>query len=166
MSGVQVRGNLKARPDGKFDDRLAATIGERLIALEKAARGIGDTFTAPGVIPGAPGAPGEPGAPGADGVTDHGELTGLFDDDHPQYLRHLELAPPLPHRHVSDIADNFNVMRDLIFTGLTGKARIVSPRVVEWTTAVQAGVDYTPTVGRMSWDSVEGTLCVFVASGA
>lgn len=32
------------------------------------------------------GSPGPPGPPGADGVTDHGALTGLTDDDHTQYL--------------------------------------------------------------------------------
>jgi hypothetical protein len=29
---------------------------------------------------------GEPGRPGIDGVSDHGALTGLGDDDHPQYI--------------------------------------------------------------------------------
>ncbi|MGE5716716.1 MAG: hypothetical protein ACM369_08720 [Acidobacteriota bacterium] len=95
MSGVQVRGSIKARPDGKFDDRLAATIGERLIALEKANRGTAAGFVAPelpsfgpGSPGGGPGAPGPPGPAGAPGVTDHGALTGLEDDDHPQYVLH------------------------------------------------------------------------------
>ena len=109
MSGVQVRGNIKARQDGKFDDRLAATIGERLIALEKAIRGVGDAFTAPELpafgsgtpagTPGAPGPPGAPGTPGAPGVTDHGALTGLEDDDHPQYVQHEYPAVARPHVH-------------------------------------------------------------------
>lgn len=104
MSGVQVRGNIKARQDGKFDDRLAATIGERLIALEKAIRGTAAGFTAPelpsfgpGSPAGTPGAPGPPGAPGTPGVTDHGALTGLEDDDHPQYLHRGQGAPPHAH---------------------------------------------------------------------
>ena len=106
MSGVQVRGNLKARPDGKFDDRLAATIGERLIALEKANRGGGSTFVSPAVpafgggSPGAPGAPGPPGPPGTPGVTDHGALTGLEDDDHPQYVHRAQ--GPVPHVHTAE----------------------------------------------------------------
>ena len=106
MSGVQVRGNLKARPDGKFDDRLAATIGERLIALEKANRDAVGGFVSPGVPafgagnPGAPGSPGAPGAPGASGVTDHGGLTGLEDDDHPQYVQREQ--GPVPHVHGPD----------------------------------------------------------------
>lgn len=106
MSGVQVRGTIKARADGKFDDRLAATIGERLIALEKAHRGAADEFAAPelpsfgpGSPGGAPGAPGPPGAPGTPGVTDHGALTGLEDDDHPQYAKDGYPAPPQAHVH-------------------------------------------------------------------
>jgi len=109
VSGVQVRGNLKARPDGKFDDRLAATIGERLIALEKANRDAVGGFVSPGVPafgagnPGAPGSPGAPGAPGASGVTDHGGLTGLEDpEDHPQYVQHLEPTLLRPHSHTPD----------------------------------------------------------------
>jgi len=103
MSGVQVRGSIKARTDGKFDDRLAATIGERLIALEKANRGTAAGFTAPELPafgPGSPGgAPGEPGPPGpGGGVTDHGALTGLEDDDHPQYLQYG--YPVMPQAHV------------------------------------------------------------------
>jgi len=107
VSGVQVRGNLKARPDGKFDDRLAATIGERLIALEKANRDAVGGFVSPGVPafgagnPGAPGSPGAPGAPGASGVTDHGGLTGLEDpEDHPQYVHRAQ--GPVPHVHTAE----------------------------------------------------------------
>ena len=106
MSGVQVRGNLKARPDGKFDDRLAATIGERLIALEKANRGGGSAFVSPTVPafggggPGPAGPAGAPGAPGAPGATDHGALTGLEDDDHPQYVHREQGA--VPHVHTPE----------------------------------------------------------------
>lgn len=33
------------------------------------------------------GAPGPQGPPGSGGISDHGQLTGLSDDDHPQYVR-------------------------------------------------------------------------------
>jgi hypothetical protein len=102
MSGVQVGPNLKANKDGKFTDRLAASIGERLIALEKAVRGTHEPFVTPEIPaygPGGPGATGPPGPPGTPGATDHGALTGLEDDDHPRYAQHEETMHPVPHQH-------------------------------------------------------------------
>lgn len=106
---VPVRGTITASKDGKFTQKHASTIGERLIALEKALAGAGVTVAAPaapafgGGVPGPPpGVP--PGPPG--GVTDHGALTGLEDNDHPQYVQHLQQTPPQNHVHrTSDVVD-------------------------------------------------------------
>jgi len=109
---VPVRGTIKAPrkqiklPDGSvvtigdFTQTVASEIGERLITLEKHASGVvsGTPSTLPG-IPGVPGSPGLPGAPGAPGVSDHGALTGLLDDDHPQYVQHGEQTDATPHVH-------------------------------------------------------------------
>lgn len=105
---LPVRGPVRANKDGKFDDRLAASIGERLIALEKTVSAAFGEFAAPtapsfgGGAPGSPGAPGPPGTPGTSGVTDHGALTGLEDNDHPQYVQQLEPAATRPHTHSPD----------------------------------------------------------------
>ena len=73
---IPVRGSIRPRADGKFDDLLASRIGDRLNTLERAVSGLTDSFIAPalpsfgpGSPPGLPGAPGPPGAPGAPGVT-------------------------------------------------------------------------------------------------
>lgn len=101
---VSVGGQISANAEEKFTQRLAAEIGRRLIALEKAVRGAaGDIFTSPGAPAfggGTAGAPGVPGAPGTPGATDHGALTGLLDDDHPQYVQHGEPVRALPHSHI------------------------------------------------------------------
>lgn len=109
---VPVRGTIRAERDGRFTERHASEIGERLIALEKALRGtVASGPLSPSVppfgpgTPGAPGSPGAPGAPGAPGVSDHGLLTGLEDDDHPQYVQRLE--PPRPHAHQTGPASDF-----------------------------------------------------------
>ena len=41
---IPVRGNIRARRDGKFDDSLASRIGERLITLERSVSGLTDSF--------------------------------------------------------------------------------------------------------------------------
>ena len=42
---------------------------------------------------------------GGGGVTDHGALTGLSDDDHPQYVLRGDPQHPAPHAHTAaDIA--------------------------------------------------------------
>jgi len=99
---VPVRGTLHANKEGKFTEQHAAAIGKRLIALEKAWAGASPSYvspSAPSFGGGAPGTPGAPGAPGAPGTTDHGALTGLLDDDHPQYVPHGQEAEPNPHLH-------------------------------------------------------------------
>ena len=160
MSGVQVRGNLKARPDGKFDDRLAATIGERLIALEKANRGGGTAFVSPGVPAFGAGNPGAPGAPGAPGVTDHGGLTGLEDpEDHPQYVQHGEAVHALPHSHiinrlddVEDVDAGAAVDGDVLFW-YAARRRWVSAKSPDGNT----GGTTTTGFGRYALESNSGT---------
>lgn len=51
-----------------------------------------DPWIGPQGPPGPPGPQGPAGPPGdgGSGVTDHGALTGLADDDHPQYVTHTE----------------------------------------------------------------------------
>lgn len=95
---VKVQGRVPTR----WDDSTAKHITERFRALEKAVAGGQDVFRSPATSPfgpGAPGAPGAPGPPGTPGVTDHGALTGLEDNDHPQYVLHEEQAKPEPHVH-------------------------------------------------------------------
>jgi hypothetical protein len=95
-----------------------------------------------------------PGAPG-EGVTDHGELTGLADDDHPQYVTHAEgdaayaasghdhdsAYAPLVHDHDGDYAplDHEHSGED-ITSGTIADARIPSSiaRDTEVTAAIEA----------------------------
>lgn len=106
---VPVRGQIKADREGRFTEKLAAEIGARLIALEKAIRGASpDVFTSPSVpsfgsgSSGGSSSGGGGGSSSTPGVTDHGALTGLADDDHPQYVEQLEPAVPRPHTHGPD----------------------------------------------------------------
>lgn len=46
------------------------------------------------------------------------------------------------------------------------KSVIELPSRLEWNTGVEAGVSYTPVEGQASWDNVEDTMVVWVASGA
>lgn len=46
------------------------------------------------------------------------------------------------------------------------KSVIENPSRLEWNPNVEAGVDYTPVEGRASWDNLEDTMVVWVASGA
>lgn len=104
---VPVRGTIRL-VNGRITEKVAAEIGERLIALEKALQGTGAAITIPspaapafgGGAPGGPGTPGLPGTPGTPGATDHGALTGLEDDDHGQYLHRLDGLKP--HAHSPD----------------------------------------------------------------
>lgn len=99
---VPVRGTLRAPKTNREAESLFAQIGERLIALEKAVRGgTGQEILSPEVAPFGPGS-------GTnvtnvtnvvEGETDHGELLGLADDDHPQYVQRGERMHPLPHMH-------------------------------------------------------------------
>lgn len=97
---VSVRGKV---PSG-WNDQTARHITERLQALERALAGGAQTFVAPaipsfgsGTVPGGGGGSG--GGSGS-GVTDHGALTGLGDDDHPQYQQHVDV-PLRPHQHTT-----------------------------------------------------------------
>jgi len=67
--------------------------------------------------------------------------------------------------HVDDEAKITAVER-LVFNASPTASSIEGPSRVDFNVTVEAGVDYSPTVGRVSWDSVERTLCVIVASGA
>lgn len=93
---VPVRGKVPS----KWDDQTARHITERFQALERALAGGAPVFLSPAiptfgsgtVVPGGPGG-------GGGGVTDHGALTGLADDDHPQYALRGEQDTLQPHVH-------------------------------------------------------------------
>lgn len=99
---VPVRGTIRAPRSDREAESIFAQIGERLIAVEKALRdGAGQQVLSPEAAPFGPGS-------GTNvtnvtnvvqGETDHGEMLGLLDDDHPQYVRRFESTPPLPHQH-------------------------------------------------------------------
>lgn len=54
----------------------------------------------------------------------------------------------------------------VVFNDEPTASTIERPSRIDWNTGVEAGVDYTPAEGRHSWDSLEDTLVVYVASGA
>lgn len=86
----------------ELSERTASEIGERLVALEKDTRGAGEAgILSPGAVPFGPGA--DTNVTNVtnivEGTTDHGALTGLLDDDHPQYVQHGEKVHPKPHQH-------------------------------------------------------------------
>lgn len=111
---VAVRGRVPRNAEGKFGETEAQHIQERLHALEVALAGGAPLFTGPSVptfgrgsppAGGGGGGTGGGGGGGGGGVTDHGSLTGLADNDHPQYVQHSESAQALPHQHnVDEIA--------------------------------------------------------------
>ena len=107
---VAVRGRVPIRQDGRFTDGEATHIAERLQALERAIAGSGSTFLAPstptfgsgpiissGSGAGSGGGGGGGGTGGGTTVTDHGALTGLEDDDHPQYAGRFDSVKPHSH---------------------------------------------------------------------
>jgi hypothetical protein len=63
---------------------------------------------------------------GGGGVTDHGLLTGLADDDHPQYATSAEAAAAAP---VQSVAGRTGAVA-LTFADLTGTARLATPGLV------------------------------------
>jgi hypothetical protein len=67
--------------------------------------------------------------------------------------------------HADDEGKVANLNR-LVFNAEPTAASIENPSRVALNAAVTAGVDYTPAVGVLSWDAVEGTLVVYVESGA
>ena len=97
---VSVRGKV---PSG-WSDQTARHITERLQALERALAGGAQVFLSPsiptfgtGTVP-----PSGGGGGGGTGVTDHGGLTGLADDDHTQYALRGEPTQAKPHDHQPD----------------------------------------------------------------
>src|SRR3990167_871902 len=82
---------VRGRVPSQWNDQTVAHLTERLRALETAVAGGKASFTSPSAPPFGPGAgvvvvstPGSGGVSG--GVTDHGALMELSEDDHPQYL--------------------------------------------------------------------------------
>jgi hypothetical protein len=100
---VAVRGRVPFNKDGAFTKTEAVHIQERLQALERALAGGAPQFVSPGtptfgsgpIIGGGGGGGGGGGT--TPSVADHGLLTGLGDDDHPQYVEHGESVRP--HQH-------------------------------------------------------------------
>jgi len=94
---------VRGRVPSQWNDQTVAHLTERLRALETAVAGGKGSFTSPAAPPFGPGAGvvvvSAPGGGVSGGVTDHGALTGLADNDHPQYLARHEAAQSLPHSH-------------------------------------------------------------------
>lgn len=67
--------------------------------------------------------------------------------------------------HADDEGKLTNVNRIVFSAEPTASSVEVLSRI-DFNAAVEAGVDYSPTAGRASWDSLERTLCVLVESGA
>jgi len=53
----------------------------------------------------------------------------------------------------------------VVFNSEVTASSIEQPSRVEWNVGVEAGGDYTEQEGSCSWDSLEGTLVVYVLSG-
>ncbi len=53
----------------------------------------------------------------------------------------------------------------IVFNDEVTKSVIENPSRIEYNTGVEAGVDYTAAEGISSWDTLEDTLVVYVASG-
>lgn len=54
----------------------------------------------------------------------------------------------------------------IVFNDEPTKSVIENPSRLEMNTGVEAGVDYTAAEGRVSWDTLEDVLILYVASGA
>ena len=107
---------VRGRVPSQWNDQTVAHLTERLRALETAAAGGARGFTSPAAPPFGPGAgtvvvvsPGGGGPSG--GVTDHGALSGLGDDDHSQYAQHGEDARALPHSHMTEDVSGLDQLR-------------------------------------------------------
>jgi hypothetical protein len=102
---------VRGRVPGQWNDSTAQHLTERLQAIERALSGGAQVFSTPAspaygagsgavvtAVAGAVAGTG-PGAVGG-GVSDHGLLTGLGDNDHPQYsLNEQGIEPPIMHVH-------------------------------------------------------------------
>jgi hypothetical protein len=97
---VTVQGSVPS----DWNDQTAAHIARRLQALERAFTGASKGFVAPSYPSFGSGVPqgGTTIIQGGGGVTDHGALTGLLDDDHPQYAPAGQQMSPTPHQHNPD----------------------------------------------------------------
>lgn len=105
---VAVRGRVPRWSGDSASEMAAQHIQERLHALEVALAGPAPQFNSPntptfggGGSSGGGGGGGGGGGTGT-GVTDHGALTGLANNDHPQYIQHGESARAFPHQHNVD----------------------------------------------------------------
>lgn len=67
--------------------------------------------------------------------------------------------------HADDEA-KIDGLERVVFNDEPTASSIEQPSRVEWNVGVEAGVSYTAAEGQMSWDSLEDTVVVYVASGA
>jgi hypothetical protein len=102
-------------------------------------------------------------------MTGDGEITGV---------KHIDMSvsgtgegridnPRAIHMAGDDVNDEARVdgLERVQFNTEPTKSVIDNPSRVEWNSAVEAGVDYAAGEGLMSWDTLEGTLVAYVASG-
>jgi hypothetical protein len=94
-------------------------------------------------------------------VAENITLTGAVGQARISSPRVIEMAGD----HADDEGKIANLNR-LVFNAEPTASSIENPSRVALNAAVTAGVDYTPAVGVLSWDAVEGTLVVYVESGA
>jgi len=67
--------------------------------------------------------------------------------------------------HVDDEAKVDGLER-VVFNNEPTASSIESPSRIDLNVGVEAGIDYTATEGRVSWDTLEDVLVAYVASGA
>lgn len=102
---VKVRGRVPRWANTPEAETAAQHIQERLHAVEVALAGGAPQFVSPSVptfgsgpiVAGGGGGGGGGGGTTTTGVTDHGMLTGLTDDDHPQYVEQGDAVKPHGH---------------------------------------------------------------------
>lgn len=66
----------------------------------------------------------------------------------------------------SDNEARIDGLERTVFNDEPTKSVIEGPSRLEWNTGVEAGVSYAAAEGQTSWDNVEDTMVVWVASGA
>ena len=99
---VPVRGSIRLDKTGRWLEEIS----RRIIALEKASGGaasVTPSFASPATPAFGSGSSGGSSTTTITGATDHGALTGLGDDDHPQYAQAGVTETHSHSRH--DIAD-------------------------------------------------------------
>jgi len=67
--------------------------------------------------------------------------------------------------HVNDEAKVDGLER-VVFNGEVTASSIEQPSRIEFNASVQAGVHYTASNGKVSWDAIEDSLVAYVSSGA